>query len=157
MQLTRRSSNRSLYRLHWLVGPGVGLVVSTLVWLPLSTLWQNGYAQTFTVEEVSNYAAAILAMEDMRKRTYTEISDLMTSEQLDVTRYDLRCLSADTLELPRAVRSQIKRLLVNYCNDSKKLVLDTGLTVQLFNSMTVNHRQDENLAKQIQLEIMRLR
>ena len=136
---------------------GVSLIAGALAWLPLLALWQIGYAQTFTAEEIGNYAAAVLAMEDMRIQTYSEISDLMTSEQLDVTRYDLRCLSANTLELPRAVRSQVRRLLITYCNDAQQIVEDTGLTVQMFNTITVTHRQDETLTEQIQLEISQRR
>ncbi len=139
----------------WLTGIGISFVISTLGWLPLSTLWQSGYAQNFTNEEIANYAAAVLAIENIRGRAYAEISDLMTSKQLDVTRYDLRCLSAHNIDLPRAVRSPVSYLLINYCNDAQKLVEDSGLTVQLFNSITVTHRQDEELKEQIQLEIAR--
>lgn len=151
----RRSSNDNPRLLRWTLGVSIGLIA--MGWLPLSTLWQNGYAQNFTDEEISNYAAAVLAMENMRKRTYADISDLMTGHKLDVTRYDLRCLSANALELPRVVRRPVRILLINYCNDAQKIVEDTGLTVQLFNSITVTHRQDEPLAEQIQLEIARIR
>ncbi|NEQ50042.1 MAG: DUF4168 domain-containing protein [Leptolyngbya sp. SIO3F4] len=154
MMLRPRSSNTIP---HWAVSTSLGLLVSTLAWLPLSTLWQRGYAQTFTAEEISNYAAAVLAMERIRKNTYAEISDLMTSRQLDITRYHLNCLSADTLDLPRAVRRPVRILLINFCNDAKKVVEENGLTTQRFNSLTVNHQEDEDLANQIQSEIARLR
>ena len=150
MMLSRRSSNNRLRQPYW-IGIALGLVVGA--WLPLSSIGQKGYAQNFTDEEVSNYAAAVLAMENMRQRAYAEISDIMVSRGLDVTRYDLRCLSASTLDLPRVVRRPVRILLINYCNDAKEIVEDTGLTVQLFNSITVTHRQDEELAEQIQSEI----
>lgn len=150
MMLSRRSSNHRLRQPYW-IGITFGLMVSA--WLPLSSLWQKGYAQNFTDEEVSNYAIATLAMENMRQRTYEDISDIMTSRGLDVTRYDLRCLSASALDLPRVVRRPVRILLINYCNDAKEIVEETGLTVQLFNSITVTHRQDEELAEQIQSEI----
>jgi len=156
MKLSRRSSNNPHRQLPWIVGIGISLL-TTVGWLPLSTLWQHGYAQTFTGEEITNYATAVLAIEKIRGRAYADISDLMTSKQLDVTRYDLRCLSADGLDLPRAVRSAVSYLLINYCNDAQQIVEDTGLTVQLFNSITVNHQEDEALKEQIQLEIARIR
>ncbi len=156
MKLAHRSSNDTPRRQRWLVS--TVLFTGTLVWLPLSSLWQNGYAQTFTAEEISSYAAAVLAMEDMRRQTYSEISDLMTSEGLDATRYDLRCLSIDALgKLPRSVRSDVRRELITFCNEAKQLVLDSGLTVQLFKSMTATHLQDEELTEQIQSEIIRQR
>ena len=158
MMLPRRNSNAISHPKRWVFSTSLGLVVSTLAWLPISTLWQKSYAQTFTTQEISNYAAAIVAMEDIRREAYADISDLMTIANEDVTRYDLRCLSADALKkLPRSIRSQVRRFLIDYCNDAQTIVLDAGLTVQLFNSMTVNHRQDAELAEQIQLEIARLR
>lgn len=155
MLLPRHPRNDSpLYR-RWIMGASVSLITGTLA---LSTLWQRGYAQSFTEQEISNYAAAVLAIEEVRPQVYGDISDLMTIAKEDVTRYDLRCLSANALtKLPRTVRSQVRRLLVNYCNDAQEIVEDSGLTVQLFNSITVTHRQDEALTEQIQLEIARLR
>ncbi|MEM7795514.1 MAG: DUF4168 domain-containing protein [Cyanobacteria bacterium P01_C01_bin.118] len=141
---------------RWVMGASIGLIISA--WLPISTLWQPGYAQTFTSEEISNYAAAILAMEDVRRTAFVDISQLMDIAKEDITRYDLRCLSTDGLKtLPRTVRSQIRRVLINYCNNAQEIVLDTGLTVQVFNSITLNHQKDEELANQIKSEIVRLR
>lgn len=141
---------------RWAMGTSIGLIISA--WFPLSTLWQVSYAQTFTTEEIANYATAVLAMEDIRRTAYIDISQLMDIAKEDVTRYDLRCLSADGLKtLPRTVRSQVRRVLINYCNDAQEIVLDNGLTVDVFNSMTVNHKKDEELANQIKSEIVRLR
>lgn len=156
---TRHSVNHHRPRpLGWATRTSVGYLMSALLWFSLSALWQRGYAQTFTEEEISNYATAVLAMEDIRRDAYGEIGDLMTIAKEDVTRHDLRCINADGLkQLPRTVRSQVRRFLVNYCNNAKKLVEDTGLTVELFNRITVTHQQDEELAKQIQSEIVRLR
>lgn len=156
MKLARRSGNNTPRRQRWLVK--IALLAGTAVWLPLSSLWHSGYALTFTAEEISSYAAAVLAMEDMRRETYSEISDLMTSEGLDATRYDLRCLSINALgELPRSVRSNVQREMITFCNEAKQIVLDSGLTIQLFNSMTATHLQDEELTEQIQSEIIRQR
>ncbi|MGD1857660.1 MAG: DUF4168 domain-containing protein [Leptolyngbyaceae cyanobacterium] len=151
MMLSRHASNASpRYRR---VLAGIGLAVAGL---PM--LWHSGYAQTFTAQEISNYAAAVVEMEDIRRQTYADISDLMTIANEDVTRYNLQCLSTDALStLPRTIRSQVRRLLIDYCNDAQAIVQDTGLTPQLFNSITVNHQQDEALAEQIQSEIVKIR
>lgn len=153
--LSRCSRHDSHPRHHWSVGIRISLFTLAL-WLPLPTLWQNGYAQNFTDEEIVNYATAVLAMEPSRRQAYAEIADLMSSAGLDVLRYDLRCLSLDALELPRAVRRPVSYLLINYCNDAKEIVEETGLTVQTFNSITVNHQEDETLAEQIQSELSSL-
>ena len=161
MMLHRHSCNArprswTLGSRPWAMGASIGLMISA--WLPLSTFWQAGYAQSFTTEEISNYAASILAMEDIRRKAFVDISQLMDIAKEDVTRYDLRCLSTDGLKtLPRTVRSQVRRVLINYCNDAQEIVLDAGLTVQVFNRITVNHQKDEELANQIKSEIVRLR
>ena len=154
MMLSRRSSNDRHPRLRWIAVTTVGLLASAS--LPLSTLWQRGYAQSFTEEEIGNYAAAILAMEEIRTDAYGDISDLLTIANEDATRHDLRCVSTNSMDqMPRTVRSQVRRLLVNYCNNAKDLVEESGLTVQLFNAITAAHREDEALTEQIQLEIAR--
>ncbi|MGD1953339.1 MAG: DUF4168 domain-containing protein [Leptolyngbyaceae cyanobacterium] len=156
MMLTRHSSNDSPRQLRWMVGASISLIAIASV--PLSTLWQRGYAQTFTDEAISNYAAAVLAIEEIRPKAYADISDLMTIANADVTQHDLRCVSTNDLaELPRTVRSQVRRLLINYCNAAKQLVEDAGLTDGQFNAITGEHRENEELGEQIQLEIARLR
>ncbi|MEM6254650.1 MAG: DUF4168 domain-containing protein [Cyanobacteria bacterium P01_D01_bin.156] len=152
MMLFHRSSRR--YHRTWLLG--ATLLAS--VWLPISSLWQSSHAQNFTEQEISNYATAVLAIEEVRITAYEEIADLMTIANEDVTRHDLRCINVDGLKtLPRAVRSQVRRLLVDYCNDAKEIVEDTGLTPEMFNVITQNHRENEELAQQIQLELAKLR
>lgn len=157
MFLPRCSSNDVPLRLRWILRTGAGLIAGTFVCLPLVTLWRTGYAQNFTEQEISNYAKAVMDMENMRRQAYAEISDVMMGQGLDVTRYSLSCVSADTLDLPRAVRRPVRILLINYCNSAKKLVEDTGLTANQFNAITATHEQDEGLVKQIQSEMARLR
>lgn len=122
----------------------------------LSVRWQVGYAQTFTEEEIASYAAAVLQMEDARQQTYSEISDLLTSEQLDVTTFDLTCTAAEQLDMPRSVRGQAKKMLITYCNDALALVETNGLTAEQFDRITAAHDQDETLFEQIQSEIRAL-
>lgn len=154
MMLPRRSSKDTPRPLRWVVGTSISLIA--IASLPLSALWQRGYAQSFTEQEISNYAAAVLAIEEIRTNAYGEISDIITIANEDVTRQDLRCVSTNDLtKLPRTIRAQVRRLLVNYCNDAKQLVEDTGLTADLFNAITATHREDEALTEQIQLEIAR--
>lgn len=154
MLLPRCSSHSRRRQRIWLVG--ATLLASA--WLPVSSFWQSSHAQNFTEQEISNYAAAVLAIEEIRIQAYAEISDLMTIANEDVTRHDLRCINADGLkQLPRTVRSQVRRFVINYCNDAKQIVEDTGLTTEMFNVITQNHREDEELANQIQSEIARQR
>ncbi|MBT9312190.1 DUF4168 domain-containing protein [Leptothoe kymatousa] len=154
MMLFRRSSYNWPRQRRWLLG----VTLLTSIWLPLSSLWQSGHAQNFTDEEIGSYAMAVLAIEEIRIQAYEDVSDLMTIAKEDVTRHDLRCFNADGLNLktlPRTVRSQVRRLVINYCNDAKQIVENSGLTTEKFNVITKNHRDDQALAEQIQSEIAR--
>lgn len=154
MMCFRRFSHYGRRQRPWLIGA----TLLAGVWLPLSSLWQSSPAQNFTEQEISNYAAAVIAIEKIRRTTKAEVSDLMTIAKEDVTRHDLRCINADGLNnLPRTVRSQVRREVINYCNNAKQIVEDNGLTTRLFNVITQNHRNDEELTKQIQSEIIKLR
>ena len=156
MMLPCRSSNDSPHPRRWIVRATISLIA--IAGVPLVTFWQRGYAQPFTDELISNYAAAVLALEEIRPLAYAEISDLMTIANADVTQHDLRCVSTNDLtELPRTVRSPVRRLLINYCNDAKELVEEAGLTDGQFNAITGEHRENEELREQIQSEIARLR
>ena len=83
--LPRRSSHDSPRPLRWTVGVSISLVA--IASLPLSALWQRSYAQSFTVQEITNYAAAVLAMEEIRSEAYGEISDIFISNGDDVTNF----------------------------------------------------------------------
>ncbi|MEO0458112.1 MAG: DUF4168 domain-containing protein [Cyanobacteria bacterium P01_A01_bin.114] len=130
---------------------------------PLNLRWQaipvafetaTAYAQTVTNEEVRSYAEAVLEMDDNRLTAYTQVSDILTSQGLDVTDYNLSCPNAQTLtDVPRQVRSRIQSVLVDYCNAARAIVEESGLTVGRFNAITDAHREDEELAQRIKTEI----
>lgn len=115
------------------------------------------YAQTVTDEEVRNYAESVLQMDDSRLTAYTQISDILTSQGLDVTEYNFSCPNAQLLtDVPRRVRSQVQSVLIDYCNAARIIVEENGLTVRQFNNITSAHRNDEELAQRIQSEIASL-
>ncbi|MEM9164623.1 MAG: DUF4168 domain-containing protein, partial [Cyanobacteria bacterium P01_F01_bin.4] len=115
------------------------------------------HAQTVTDEEVRNYAESVLQMDDSRLTAYTQISDILTSQGLDVTEYNLSCPNAQNLtEVPRQVRSRVQSVLIDYCNAARIIVEENGLTVRQFNNITSAHRDDEDLAQRIQAEIASL-
>ncbi|MEM9903980.1 MAG: DUF4168 domain-containing protein [Cyanobacteria bacterium P01_D01_bin.44] len=115
------------------------------------------YAQTVTDEEVRNYAESVLQMDDSRLTAYTQVSDILTSQGLDVTAYNLSCPNAQLLtDVPRQVRSRVQSVLVDYCNAARIIVEENGLTVRQFNNITSAHRDDAELAQRIQSEIASL-
>lgn len=116
-------------------------------------------AQTVTNEEITNYAEAVLIMDADRQAAYQQISDIMvTAEpQLNVADYTLTCPNAQTLsDVPNTVRSKVRAILIDYCNNASTIVQDSGLTVRRFNAITEAHRSDAELSQRIRDEIIML-
>ncbi|MGV2389020.1 MAG UNVERIFIED_CONTAM: DUF4168 domain-containing protein [Microcystis novacekii LVE1205-3] len=49
-----------------------------------------------------------------------------------------------------------QRIAVDYCNKSKKIVQDNGLTAAEFNAITNRIRSDDNLRRRVRNEMIRL-
>jgi hypothetical protein len=149
--------------IRWLLRSGLIGIVTTVSWIQGLDIQRNSanfaaplaaQAQTVTNEEVRSYAESVVEMDTDRIETYNQISDFLTSQGLDVTDYDLSCPNAESLsDVPRNVRSRVRSLLVNYCNEARRIVETNGLTVQQFNAITAAHREDAELAQRIQSAI----
>jgi len=147
------SSRRHRRSWPWLMGALTAAVVVSGAVLPLAP----AQAQTVTNEEITNYAEAVLTMDADRQAAYQEISDIMVSAQLEVSDYSLTCPNAQTLsDVPNAVRSRVKTILIGYCNSASSIVEESGLTVRRFNAITEAHRSDPELAQRIRDEILQL-
>ncbi|MEL6327511.1 MAG: DUF4168 domain-containing protein [Cyanobacteria bacterium J06626_23] len=145
---------------QWLLSAattGLMLFGGTIVLGPQLLAPPVAHAQTVTNEEITNYAEAVLAMDVGRQDAYAQISDIMTSAGLDVSQYTLTCPNAQTLsDVPRPVRPRVSAILVEYCNNARTIVEDSGLTVRRFNAITEAHRNDSDLAQRIRDEISTL-
>lgn len=114
------------------------------------TLSSTAMAQSqkpVTAEHVANFVRAAMAMEPKRKQAVGEIQSAMGSVPA------IRCDNRDSLnDLAPAVRS----VAVNYCNESKRIVESSGLSVERFNEILMAQKSDQALRDRIQSEICRV-
>lgn len=100
-----------------------------------------------TAEHVANFVRAAMAMEPKRKQAVQEIQAAMGTVPA------IRCDNRDSFnELDPAVRG----VAINYCNESKRIVESSGLSVERFNEILMAQKSDQALRDRIQGEICRV-
>ncbi len=100
-----------------------------------------------TAEHVANFVRAAMAMEPKRKQAVQEIQTAMGAVPA------IRCDNRDSFnELDPAVRG----VAINYCNESKRIVESSGLSVERFNEILMAQKADQALRDRIQGEICRV-
>lgn len=103
--------------------------------------------KTVTAEHVANFVRAAMAMEPKRKQAVEEIQSAMGAVPA------IRCDNRESFnELDPAVRS----VAINYCNESKRIVESSGLSVERFNEILMAQKSDQALRDRIQSEICRV-
>ncbi len=106
--------------------------------------------QTVADEEAKSYARAVFSIEPIREAAFAEIKKNMGAEEVPA----IACHKPDTVEkLPTTIRT----IAVNYCNKSKQIVEQSGLTTARFNVITMALSTNPDLVKRIQAEITLLR
>ena len=136
---------------------GLGLPAG---WMPPAALWSIPAAiaqATVTNEEVTQYARAVLQMDAYRSEAYTQIKDLLLGVNVDISAVDMSCTNTrDLSDVPRRVRRDVEKIVVDYCNQARAIVEDNGLNARRFNEITAAHRDDAALAERIRREMLRL-
>jgi hypothetical protein len=108
----------------------------------------SAYTQDFTADQIKRYATAVLLIETQRKQAYQEISRILGKSPPAIT-----CNQRESFNnLP----ANAQRIAVDYCNNSKKIVQDSGLTAAQFNTITNRISSDDNLRRRLQNEMIRL-
>jgi hypothetical protein len=111
----------------------------------------------FTAEQIMGYAASVLEMDPPRTEAYNEIRTLLANTNHDVDTIDMTCSSTAGLnQLPRSIRSDVRTLVINYCNQASSIVQSHGLTTRQFNAITAAYPQDATLAEQIRTALIQL-
>ena len=137
------------------------LVLGTLTVTQLSFLLAQkhipaAYAQTYSDDEVTDYARAIVNIEAERAEAYELASDILTTStdsELSIIETPLSCTStrmADMPDIPRSDRVDLQAVLVAFCNNASQIAEENDLTPQVFNEITAAHRQDAELSDRIQ-------
>ncbi|MEA5452290.1 DUF4168 domain-containing protein [Leptolyngbya sp. CCNP1308] len=136
-------------------GAGVSLPTTT----GSVTLGAAAWAQDSSVssEEVTGYAASVLEMDTPRNEAFSQIKTLLTGTSYDISSIDMSCTGTANLnQLPRNLRSDVRTIVVNYCNQASTIVQSNGLTVRRFNAITSAYPQDPALAEQIRAAMVQL-
>jgi hypothetical protein len=107
------------------------------------------YTQDFSDEQITKYAKAVLQIESYRLQAYQSIQKIIGQSPPIIV-----CNQRNTL---RNLPADAQKIAVDYCNRSKKVVENSGLSVAQFNAMTTRVQSDQTLEKRIQTAIVRIR
>lgn len=116
-------------------------------------------AQSNTVSEaeIRGYANSVLQMDSPRTAALNQIQALLSGVNYNPAQVDMTCPNTRSLnQLPRQVRSEVREIIVNYCNQARAIVEENGLTVRRFNSITEAHQSDTALAERIRTALIQI-
>jgi hypothetical protein len=107
------------------------------------------YTQNFTDTQIQNYARAVLQIESHRQQAYRQIQQIIGRSP-----GNLACYQPETLRiLPR----EAQKIAVDFCNTSKKIAQNSGLSADQFNRITRQAQTDAALKRLIQNAIRQIR
>lgn len=114
-------------------------------------LWPSGsvVAQAFGDPEIERYARAVLSIEPLRRAAGAEMQAFLGQAQLP----PVLCADATTVT---SLSDLAREVATNYCNQGKRIIQETGLTVEQFNQITEAHRNDPALTQRIQTVLLEL-
>jgi hypothetical protein len=102
-----------------------------------------------TDKDIKNYAKTVLKIESQRKIAYQKIEQILGDPPPEIV-----CDRPDTLkQLP----PDAQKVAVEFCNNSKKIAQESGLTSSQFNQMTQKAQKEETLKKKIQNAMIQVR
>jgi uncharacterized protein (DUF3084 family) len=102
-----------------------------------------------TQTDIKNYAKTVLKIESQRKIAYQKIEKIMGDRPPEIV-----CDRPDSL---KKLPTDAQKVAVEFCNYSKKIAQESGLTSSQFNQMTEKAQKDETLKKQIQNAMIQVR
>ncbi|MBD0337651.1 MAG: DUF4168 domain-containing protein [Cyanobacteria bacterium Co-bin13] len=141
-----------------LLANGSGVVLQTAGPGPIVTTSQvRAQGIEISAEEVAGYATSVLQMDGPRNDALNQIRSLLSGVNFDISQVDMTCPNTRNLnQLPRPVRSEVRGIVVNYCNQARAIVESNGLTVRRFNLITEAHQGDPGLAERIRTVLVQL-
>ncbi|MBD2257868.1 DUF4168 domain-containing protein [Pseudanabaena sp. FACHB-2040] len=141
-----------------LLANGSGVVIRSAGSVPTVAISQaSAQGIELSAEEVTGYANSILQMDGPRNDALNQIRSLLSGVNFDISQVDMTCPNTRNLnQLPRPVRSEVRGIVVNYCNQARTIVESNGLTVRRFNLITEAHQSDPGLAERIRTVLVQL-
>lgn len=144
-------------------GVGFVLALGAFTCLQLAIAVSSGripvaHAQSYTDDDVSNYARAVVDIEAKREAAFEEASNILLTadSEIDILTTPLSCTNnrmADMPDIDRDSKVELRTVLVTFCNEASELAESNGLTPQRFNEITRAHQEDTELADRIQAAI----
>ncbi|MGF1521855.1 MAG: DUF4168 domain-containing protein [Leptolyngbyaceae cyanobacterium] len=126
---------------------------------PLVTAAAIAQSSTFSSEEITQYARAVLEMDIYRVEAYDKIKQILLNlpAPMDPSEVNMSCSdNQDISAVPRAARRDVREILFSYCNQAREIVEGYGLDTQRFNEITSAHQHDTTLSEKIQQELIRI-
>lgn len=153
VKLTRNISQPFIHSLAiaGLAIAGVGLGVVPDLTHPTPRLFDTvAQAQNVTNNEIESYARAVLDMEPIRQSAYNDIKRIVTPNAPP----NIACNAGATFS---GLPGNARQIAVNYCNESRQIVRDSGLSIERFNQITSQIQGgDVNLERRIQSAMRQL-
>jgi Domain of unknown function (DUF4168) len=138
------------------IGTGVAIALSGGLAVGCSRSLPDDAADTASEKTTSPentliaYARSVLDIEPLQKTAYENIKNANTeaSQPPNVT-----CNDRNTVT---ALRGEVKKIAVDYCNQAKAIAEKHGLTPQQFNQITQQLENDPQLKEAIKNELLKL-
>ena len=105
-------------------------------------------AQDISNEEITSYARSVLAIEPKRLGASQEIKGIAGGSVPQV-------VCNETQQINR-LSGNVRGIVVNYCQQAKKIIETNGLTVSRFNKLTLLQQANPEVKQRIQAELLRL-
>ena len=117
--------------------------------VPIFTPEPSPSVSNFSDEDITNYAQTVLKIESQRTIAYQKIEEIIDDPPPEIV-----CDRPQTIQqLPKDAQA----VAVKFCNQSKNIAQESGLTSQEFNLITEKAQKDETLKKRIQNAMIRIR
>jgi hypothetical protein len=115
---------------------------------PQLTFGSTAQAEDFTAQEVTNYARAVLQIETLRQQAYQDIQQIIDKQPPDIV-----CNAPSSFS---SLPANAKKIATSFCQTSKKIVENSGLTVSQFNTITSTAQSNKTLERRIQEAMLRI-
>ncbi len=106
------------------------------------------YSQDFNDDQINRYARSVIQIENQRQQAYQNISRILGKSPPAIV-----CNQPETF---KGLPNQAQKIAVDYCNNSKRIVENSGLTPTQFNSITARIRSDVSFKKRVQDALIRV-
>ncbi|HLO88286.1 MAG TPA: DUF4168 domain-containing protein [Nostocaceae cyanobacterium] len=103
----------------------------------------------FNNTEILNYAQALLEIEPVRQEAFEKIKTAINGREVP----EIVCNKPSSIN---GLSGEVKKIAVEYCVNSQKIVEKYGLTSEIFNKITVEVQSNNELKRQVYNTLLRL-